>query len=221
MNIKTCSTTVVAGMTESGKSHLIKYLVYDFACKNEIDYVVVFCNTSFNEGYDFVPKDFIHEGYTEEALENIMKHQQQTIESGDVKQCLVIFDDVLGDISFNSFVWTSFISKLRHYKITCFLATQQITKISTTTRENCHYACLFTPYTKNSRQAYYESYGGRFGSEKEFLEYVDNGTKDYGFIFYSPRGGKTTEEMYKCCRAPANLPKFRLEFDNNDDEVNE
>ena len=71
---------LICGKPKSGKSHVIKYLLYCFTAKQDLykrfSYGVIFCKTSFNKSYDYIPSSWVYSKYEPDALENLMKIQK-------------------------------------------------------------------------------------------------------------------------------------------------
>ncbi len=77
MNINIPSIIIVAGKPGSGKSHFIKYWFY--INRKNFDFGIVLTKTSFDDGYKFIPKDFIHPDYDEDKISALMKLQASLI----------------------------------------------------------------------------------------------------------------------------------------------
>ena len=79
-NLKLPSSIILCGKPKSGKSHCIKFLLYNFTAKRDLykrfSYGVVFSKTSFNNAYSFIPKQWVHSKYVPDALDNLMKIQK-------------------------------------------------------------------------------------------------------------------------------------------------
>ena len=60
----------IFGMCNSGKSHCLKYILYNYAKKKKYDHLLLFTNTSFNNQYDYIPEQYIHPAYDEEIIKN-------------------------------------------------------------------------------------------------------------------------------------------------------
>ena len=52
------------GTCGSGKSFLLRNLIYQFSKTNMFKFGTVFTGTSFNTDYDFMPEDSVHDDYS-------------------------------------------------------------------------------------------------------------------------------------------------------------
>ena len=60
---------VMVGKPESGKSHLVKSLIYDFQKKDPyFKFILAFVKTKWNGGYEYLPDEYIHESFDEDKL---------------------------------------------------------------------------------------------------------------------------------------------------------
>jgi hypothetical protein len=208
LNFDIPSVHLMVAAPKSGKSHLIKYLIYCLARSRRIHYVVVFSGTAFNNNYDFIPKSYVFSDYDENVLAQIMSYQQTSN-----KQVLIVFDDCVAfdHIFRSSQLFNKLITEHRHYKATVFIATQYIYKVSPTIRESCAYYWIFAQRTKRAYEAIYETVG--CNSHDEFLDFkkfiLDN-TGDYYVIFADRM--EEPEKMYKRFKAPSTLPRFYLNY---------
>ncbi len=211
------SFLVIAARPASGKSHLIKYLLLlnhpDYT-HTPFAYGIVFTNTAFNKDYEsFIPAEFIHSQYDPVILENLMKIQENQINStGQAPRAFVIFDDMLNLKMIGSQLFLNLSTQYRHFNITVILSSQYIYRVSTVARECATAAVLFKQTTKRSIEALFESYGGGFDSLKEFSAYL-NKLEKYQFVSYDPNNASIEKnELYPISRCPANIPPFKFEY---------
>lgn len=210
MNIEIPSLIICAGKPKSGKSHLIKYIIYKY--RHKFQYGIVMCKTSFNDGYDYIPEDFVHSKYDENKIKNLMKLQSKLIENGIINDCFLILDDCL-TCDYNKELFTDLITQYRHYHITVIISTQYIYKVNPTIRECANYAMLFRQSTKRSIEAVYESFGAHFDNYESFKQYITNNTDDHKFIFVDINSDQDDiDNIYQVMKAPKKIPKFLLKF---------
>ena len=175
---------LVCGKPRTGKSHIIRYLLYLFTSKRDIykrfSYGLVFCKTSFNSSYNFVPSQWVYRQYDPDALRNLMNIQANIREQGYVPP--FVFDCLDGK-QFKSDLFKDLIQNYRHYSICPIISTQYINRIETVNRECASNAIVFRQYTKNALEAIYNSFGQRFDSLQEFKDYLYKNTGNYNFVF--------------------------------------
>ncbi len=211
LNITSPGFIIISASQGSGKSHLIKYLVSKH--KKDIDYTIVFCNTSFDEGYDYIPKKYIHPMYDEDALNNLMNIQAKLVKKGIKKNCWVIFDDCLFDGQFKSKPFLRLSTQLRHYNITCIISTQYPQIIKPQFRNNCFQVGMFKTSTMNALQALYTSYGMEFETFNDFKKYLNDSTNQkYNFVWFDKTIEGDIKKKYQVSRCPKKINNFMLEY---------
>jgi hypothetical protein len=202
-SIKIPSLIIFNGVPNSGKSYLMKYLVYMLATKRELDFVIVFSPSKFNGCWDCIDQEYVFSMYDEETLMRLLEIQQT-----EKKKTLVIFDDCIGSADFNKKFFTSFIATYRHYNIGVWISTQNVCKVPPIVRDSCTHSVIFECYAKTQLEGLYNSYGIHFETIKKWKDYIVNNCKNHQFILYTkkPNG----EPVYQVLKAPPKVPKFRL-----------
>jgi hypothetical protein len=211
MNLQLPFSILVCGKPKTGKSHIIKYLLYLFTHKNDIEtmfsYGVVFCKTKFNHSYDFIPKQWLYDRYEPKALKALMNVQSTIRQNGYMPpHAFVIFDDCLGAKQFKSDLFKDLVQNYRHYNITPIISTQYVARIETVNRECVSNAIIFRQFSKPAIEACYKSFGQRFNGEAEFKKYMYDNTGDYRFIFVNNECIDSQESPYKIMKGPPNIP---------------
>jgi hypothetical protein len=210
MNITLPSIIIVAGKPGSGKSHLIKYWFY--TNRNNFDYGIVLTKTSFDNGYNFIPKEFVHPDYDENKISSLMKLQANLIKEGIYKKAFLVLDDCLTK-DFNYQVFQDLVTQSRHYNITLVISTQYIYKVNPTIRECANYAIIFRQSTKRSLEALYESFGQHFNNLNKFQQYIIDNTNDHQFVFVDINStSNNINDIYKVMKVPDKIPKFTVKF---------
>lgn len=88
------------GKPASGKSFALKSLMFDFQKAKYFKFILAFCRTKFNHGYDWLPDEYVDDKYSDDKLlTHIEKLRAFRKKSG--KECppnALIFDDLLGTV---------------------------------------------------------------------------------------------------------------------------
>lgn len=222
---------IVAGRSNSGKSHFIRYLFSEL--RDDLDYGLVFSNTSFEGTYDYVPSRYIYEEYSEEPILALIKIQKQMIIRAEAKmakqvkkgkipkradgtlgpnpykkKAFILLDDCCADREFDSPVLKKLAVCGRHYNIFTILSTQYVHLCPPVIRANCNYSLFFdVGLGKRELEATYDWIGGRFRSFSEFKQYYYANTQEHRFVLFH-----RDHQEYRVFRAPADIPKFQLQF---------
>ena len=221
--LKLNSSIIICGKPRTGKSHLIKYILYLFTCKKglyeRLSYGLVFTKTKFNHAYDYIPHSRVYDHYDPEALKQLMDIQSSIREQGYIPPyAFVVFDDCLGAFQFKSDLFKDLISNYRHYNIVPIISSQFITRIETVNRECVSHACIFRQYSKNAIRSCYESFGQRFDKESEFKEYMLKNTGSYKFILVNNESmSDDINSVYRVLKAPARIPDPHMPYNQSID----
>lgn len=217
---------IVAGRSNTGKSHFIRWLFSEL--RDDLDYGVVFSNTAFEGSFDYIPPRYVFEEFSEPAIQNLIKIQKDMLvqaeakykraikkgklESGDPnpykKRAFVLLDDCCSENEFHSATLKKLAVQGRHYNIVTVLSTQYIHLIPPVIRANCNYGVFFdVGLGKREVEATYEWIGGMFPSFNAFKKFYNEHTRNHQFILFHK-----DDQEYKIFLAPAEIPKFQLKF---------
>ena len=185
LDLSTPSCLLFVGKPNKGKSNCIRYLI----TKNSLDkfkgsakfqFGIVFTRTKFNHDYDFLPDEYVFEGYDENVLRQYLEGIQQHVADGNKPPAnFVVFDDLIGLLSKNDPFLTNFLGTMRHTSTYIFLAAQHLkTSASTTFREVCTHAIIFNSKTYNTIQSLFENFGGLFPDVNSFRDTLQDITKE-------------------------------------------
>lgn len=206
MDVKTPSFFLLSASPASGKTSMIKYLIYILSKANRFSAGFVFTNTGFNGDFSFLPQKAVS-AYNEEKLKSIMRYQREGVNDGTAKNIFIVLDDVLGSINWSSNLWTGIISTYRHYKITLFVSTQYIYRVPPLIRACASYAFVFAPKEGRTVKALHETFGNGMCA-KEFEAMLRENTLDYNCLMidnFDPRGQTRT-------KIKAELVDYKLEY---------
>ena len=179
------SCILLVGKPRRGKTNAIRFLLIKhsldkFKGSAGFEFGLVFTRTKFNHDYDFLPDDYVIEGYDEEVLMKYLEGLEQEIAKGNkVPPNFIVFDDLIGLLSKNNPFLTNFLGTHRHTNTHIFLATQHLkTGASTTLREVCDKSIIFNSKTFNTTQSLFENFGGLFSNVSEFRKCLQEITQE-------------------------------------------
>ena len=195
----------IFGFPGSGKSHLLKYLM--FLTKAMFDIVIVITGTKHNDFFNFVNKDFVHE-YSNNIIETIIRKTTQWKEQKKNIKMLVVFDDILGCSKFNNEIWAKLVNNHRHYNISYIIVSQYIKGITPNIRSNLHFAFVFGQSNKTSINGLFESFFISHFDQKETIKLLSN-LKRFQCVFVNNREFEKNKK-FKLFTAPEKVPKFLI-----------
>jgi len=189
-------TIVIFGRRHTGKSTIIHYLLYKKSPKIRIP--IVFSNTACHSGeYDGrVPTIYIHQKYSESAVREIFRFQNEMIDNykGRNKKTLNILKNesviVMDDVTSDNDLWKKNKSfkevfyEGRHTYVSLIITVHDYIKLPSDLRSNVDYVIITgenrTKRIDNFRDDYWDD---RFGDKKKFKHIFDWATKGHKALF--------------------------------------
>jgi len=189
-NIKPDKVCVFIGKRETGKSFLVKDLLYYH--RNLPIGTVISGTEAANTFYgNIVPSLFIHDAYTPEIVSNALKRQKIVVKKKryeDTKfgssnidpNAFLILDDCLYDSSWikDPNIRSLFMNG-RHWKILFIITMQYALGIPPSLRTNIDYVFILRENYVSNRKRLYEHYAGMFPSFEIFCQVMDQCTENY------------------------------------------
>jgi hypothetical protein len=96
---------LVSGPKGSGKTQLIRYLLRELATKNLFHLIKIFCPTSYNQSYDFIPPEHVYMTYNEVVILELIKEQIKLKKQNIHRPALLVLDDCIDSANFCSPLW--------------------------------------------------------------------------------------------------------------------
>lgn len=145
----------IIAATGTGKTFLLRDILSKI--HENYDRFYLFSGTAkLQKDYDFFPKEFIFEHYSELKMEELWE-----INYGheDPERVLIILDDVINDPEFiKSLVLKKYATGSRHVKITVFLLTQFLNSLKPIIRNNLRLVITFESDNYKERRKFIDEY---------------------------------------------------------------
>ena len=189
-SIKDDKVVVLIGKRDTGKSFLVKDLLY---YHQDIPIGTVVSGTeSANSFYsEIVPSLFIHDEFTPELINNVVRRQKLIVNKtkediarkGSTKidpRAFIILDDCLYDKSWikDKNIRTLFMNG-RHYNIMFIITMQYALGIPPNLRTNVDFVFILRENYVSNRKRLYEHYTGMFPTFEMFCQVMDQCTENY------------------------------------------
>lgn len=206
----------------SGKSYLIKHIMYQYAKQNYFKNAIVFSSTAeINDDYDYLPEDKLML-YDEDTLMKYvdkLRDYRKKNKKLPPPSCIII-DDSLGSVNFYTPKFSNFLACYRHYNLTIILSAQYLMGYGSSTliRESTTCAFMFNTTFNKSIKGLYESYGQMFDSYDEFYHYFKQITSQKFHVMMYLGGQKDKENTYFDFICPE-TPPFKLNFKNQNQSM--
>jgi hypothetical protein len=189
-NIASDKVCVFIGKRETGKSFLVKDLLYNH--RNLPIGTVISGTEAANTFYgNIVPSLFIHDAYTPEIINNTLKRQKIVVKKmlREKEQfggtnidpaAFLILDDCLYDSSWikDPNIRSLFMNG-RHWKILFIITMQYALGIPPSLRTNIDYVFILRENYVSNRKRLYEHYAGMFPSFEIFCQVMDQCTENF------------------------------------------
>ena len=102
MDISYPAFVILVGKPNSGKSHLLNYMLllnHKEYSTDPFHYIVCFTTTKFNRAWtEILPEEYVHPKYDPDILQSILDIQSQNTHI----KAAIIFDDCLNEAGFKS-----------------------------------------------------------------------------------------------------------------------
>lgn len=189
-NIKDDSTVVMLGKRNTGKSVLVRDLLF---YKKHIPIGTVISATESANGFyqTHVPANLIHEEFSTDLVRGVLSRQRMLMEKNDdeVKKfgsvktdpnCFLILDDCLFDNSWSKTKEMRYVfMNGRHLKILSIITMQYPLGIPPALRTNIDYVFILRDNVFSNRKRIYEQYAGMFPTFDLFCQIMDQCTENY------------------------------------------
>lgn len=175
---------IVIGKPRSGKSWLIRDLLYHK--RNLIPSGIVFSGTEDSNSFysSFIPGSFVYDGLDVEKIKDFVKRQKISIQYVDNPWSLLLIDDCTDDPKILS---TPLFQKLykngRHWQIFFILSLQYALDIKPAIRNNIDGVFIFRDANLENRQRVYRNYAGIIPSFDLFQTIMDQITDNYTALY--------------------------------------
>lgn len=192
-----------------GKSTVIVDLLYH---KRDIPIGTVICPTEGSNGTfsSHVPKLFIHQEYTPQLIENVLKRQKKIMKrmKRDIEtygkstidpRAFLVMDDMMFDDSWKKDKNIKYIfANGRHEKLLFILSLQYLKGIPPAFRTNCDYVFIFRECVVANRKLIYENFAGMFPTFDVFCRVLDQTTENYECLVIdkTTKSNKLEDQVY-------------------------
>ena len=209
-DFKKDATYTMLSARRSGKSFMIRNLIYLLMKRGLINTVYVFSYTAdVDPTYNWVAKEYIiNPKKMDKTVELIMQVQKSLGERA--KNVCIVCDDF--DITSQSDSLDMLYTRGRHYHITTVLSAQITTKgVSTAIRNNSQYLFVRKLNSKTIKENVYNMLlNSEFDSGQDLYKFVKNNTTDYQFILYLADDDRPPSEALQLVKARP--VKFRFDY---------
>ncbi len=210
-------TMIIYGAPDSGKSNLIRFLVYNGAIKCKFDHAILFSSSKDDKDYSYIDKKYRFDGYDHNTLKKYIDMQREYNKNGIKSKGLIILDDVMGSENFNkdNSIWLDIFSNYRHIGVNVICSLQAPIAMPSKIRSIIKYACIYKYVNENDRKNIYGNFGSLCKDDTTFYELYDKHTNErFKFLFYNRSNIYESSKAYCGARAPApnKIPKFVLDY---------
>ena len=176
------STYTLLSCRKSGKSFMIRNLIYLLLKQKKIDLIYLFSYTAdVDQAYEFLDKSYIFDpSIMDKTIDLIFQMQK----AHPTRKVCIICDDFDLEKSHDSL--NSLYTRGRHYNITTILSAQITTKgISSSIRNNTIYLFVRKLNARTIKDYVFQMLlNTEFDDPKTFYNFIKNNVEDYKFVLY-------------------------------------
>ncbi len=184
-NVKPGSICVFLGKRKTGKTTLMRDLLYNLKNKLSLGYVMSSTDNITKDFSSIIPPKLIYDEYREDKVKALVDRQKKASkEQWKLINAFLILDDVLQEkgkwakdpsmkfIFFNG----------RHINLTLLIAVQYSMGLPADFRSNIDYIFLSRFNTRTDKKKIFENYAGQFGDYATFEAAFDQVTENNGCL---------------------------------------
>ena len=212
---KPCTTNILIGKRGTGKSCLLKDILYH--SRHHFD-IGVCCSPTMETAKmfeEFVPKALIYNDYNASVLQRIVAQQRLRQESGkSIDRIFIVLDDCGYEKSMfsskNTTIRDIFMNG-RHYKITLFICLQYCVDIPPALRANTDYVFALREPVAVKQKKLYDFFFGIVDTYSNFKKIFSTATQNYECLVSC--NTTASNDLCECLfwyKADISLPQFRL-----------
>lgn len=190
-------SAVIVGASRSGKTTLIKDMLYHAHVTHQIPQIKVYSKTEkYNKNFEnIVPAAAIEGLMTKERVEDFVNQTQAEVEkavltnpkrlaAGYYDRLLLSDDAIAGNNVLNSNVFEEVFLHGRHFRITPWIASQQANKIPRFARTNAAYAFLFFTGSESDQEFLFKNLVTHVRPFSLFRELMETYCQDYTCLVF-------------------------------------
>ena len=191
---------LLQGKGGRGKSNALRYFLISNIVNGIFEYGIVFTGSKMNDDFNFLPDNFVFEGFDTDTLESYIEFlEEQKKDKGKVPINFVVFDDLVNLLNTHDNFLNNFITKVRHYNTRIMIAVQHLNQgASTVTKEMTTNALMYKTTSFNTLRALWENFGQSFETLREFKDFFQKHTQEP----FTALGFDSNQEKFYTFRAP-------------------
>jgi hypothetical protein len=187
------------GKPATGKSTLIKDILYQH--RKKFAATLVFSGTESSNSFyqEMIPDVFIYDGYDQDAMNKLIARQTKLVRKNGKGHpdniAVLVNDDCMDDKEWVKNNTTRWLFKNgRHYDVFFLLAAQYVMDLSAELRPQIDVIFVLKQPILKDRRKIYENFAGIFPNFQMFSDVLDNLTEDYHCMVINNRVASTKLE---------------------------
>lgn len=207
------SLILIVGKSKSGKSYLVRYLMYHACVESsppKFQFGIVFSSTKFNKNYDFIcGGKYVFDRFDMNLLDNYLTNLSKL---KPIPPNFIILDDMLGIINWYDPRMLRLIACFRHTNTTLFICIQRANKVGTLVRENCDRCFMFHPNNAATIDVLHKDFGQKIKKADDWRDFIYEQTAEpYSCLVYKDNE-KDPKKQFVRFKAPEQIPKFEIVY---------
>lgn len=207
-------TMLAIGNQRAGKTHMLKHLMYILAKSQAFDYILCFSATKANGFLEsFLPDNSVHGSFSIDMLSDFMAKVSEAYEKGHRNQVLIIFDDILGMVKFNTPLMKNIITSARNIDVSVYATTQALMQVPDYLRQNATVTQVYYIDHQDNREWIWKNLlGGHRDHLGHFMDLLEEVGENHQCLIISRFGtGVKMMDRLKRYQAPEKIPNFKIQ----------
>lgn len=194
-NTSSGSKIIAIGASGTGKSSIIKSLLYEKRQLFPVAMVQSATEALTNFFSSFMPSTFIYNKLNLDAIKQFIIRQNMVLNSIENPFAVLVLDDVAEEPKIlNTTIFQNIFKQSRHYGMMFILALQYAMDIKPSIRANIDGTFILREGKLNLRKALWQNYASCIDDFKVFCDLMDNLTSDYTSIYIHNRSSSNRIE---------------------------
>lgn len=177
------STCVIIGKRNTGKSVLVKDLMY---AKRHLPAGIVMSGTEEGNGYygTWIPPAFVYTRFDPVAIERLYEKQKRLKTRGVKQNVYLLIDDCMfeSNVVMKAPVIKELFMNGRHFNIFVILVAQYVMQLSPAVRSNSDYVIVLRDNIKENQERLHRAFFGMFARFDDFRDTMMAVTENYGAL---------------------------------------
>ena len=214
-NFKLDTTILLVGKRGSGKTSLLKQLLFNI--RNKVDVCIAMTPTISTQKdlSKILPSEFIYPSWNEKVIKNLFEQQKKMLKKGSaIKHVCLVCDDLMYDKKLmRGKTMREIFQNGRHYHITLICTAQYLFDLDPSQRSNTDICLCLAENVHSNKEKLFKTFFGFFENYRDFDSVFRACTEDYEALVMDLCNNPTSNNLSHTVfwyKANLALPPFKV-----------